>query len=275
MKVQAALRGGENRTDIRTKALVEAFLRHHQGVEIISRADHADADLLIQTGFAPSRALMSQIESQKPYIIMEAPFWRDFYDVYEASSWGYNGLAGGAWAPDAPTALRPAPDLQPMKEDDGTILIVGQKPTDHSLRGEDHVRWLLETRNSLPQADFRPHPLMVPPDTLEPICEVLPRYSKVVTFTSTVGAEALVEGCHVRADHRCNLAFGVDEASRPEWHHLLSWRQSTHSGLHEIVPYILGGYEEARALAESGTYEIPRGRIDGKAICERYYRAGL
>jgi hypothetical protein len=37
----------------------------------------------------------------------------------------------------------------------------------------------------------------------------------------------------------------------------------------------MSGYEEARELASQGIQEHPRGRINGQAVCEQYYRSGL
>lgn len=274
MKIAVALRSGPNQTNVRSECIISALKAEGHDVRIMDRAEVVKgADLLIQTGFAPSNALVSQIDQRMPYIIMEAPFWRDYYDVHGASSWGYNGLAGGAWAPSPPDEARPKPELQPIKAGTGPTIIIGQKPTDHSLRGSNHVEWIRNVRAEIPEADFRPHPLMVSPDSLEPIDEVLKRYVRVVTFTSTVGCEALVAGCQVRADHPTSLAYGVDRERRCGWHHSLSWRQSTHDRFGELIPYILSGYEEARDRADRGLVEIPRAKVNGSAVCDAYYSA--
>jgi hypothetical protein len=273
MKIAVALRSGPNQTNVRSECIIPALIAAGHDVEIVDRAEVVKgADLLIQTGFAGSNALRSQIDARMPYIIMEAPFWRDYYDVHASSSWGYNGLAGGAWAPSPPDEDRPKPELKPMKAGTGPTIIIGQKPTDHSLRGSNHVKWITDVRAEIPEADFRPHPLMVSQGSLEPISEVLRRYVKVVTYTSTVGCEALVEGCQVRADHRTNLAYGVGPGHRGEWHHGLSWRQSTHDSFGALVPYILSGYEEARDRANRGLVEHPREKVRDTAQEQAYYK---
>ena len=274
MRVTVHLREGANATNARSEALGAALESAGASVEYLSRATAPkDSDLVVQTGFAPSNALRHAVDARIPYLIAEAPFWRDFYDVHTASSWGYNGLAGGAHAHRAPEEPRPAPKLLPMRKNASGTLIIGQKPTDHSLRGSDHVGWILGVKSEIPEADFRPHPLMVPHGTLEPLAEVLGDYGRIITYTSTVGAEALVAGCEVRADHRCSLAYGVTD--REAWHHELSWRQAPHNRFSELGVHILSGYEEAKARAEAGLVETPREKVDGKAICERYYRSGL
>jgi hypothetical protein len=273
MRIAVALRSGPNLTNPRSECLIPALEALGHRVDRIDRGEVVKgADLLIQTGFAGSNALRSQIDNELPYLIMEAPFWRDFYDVHEASSWGYNGLAGGAYAPQAPNDERPRPPLKPMKAGAGPTIIIGQKPTDHSLRGSNHVEWIRSVRAEIPSADFRPHPLMVPSDTLEPIATVLERYVQVVTYTSTVGCEALVAGCQVRADHGSNLTCGVTDEYRADWHHGLSWRQSTHDTFGELVPHILSGYDEARSRARLGVVEEPRERVRDKRIEQEYYK---
>ena len=273
MRIAVALRSGPNQTNVRSECIIPALEAAGHDVVIMDRAEVVKgADLLVQTGFAASNALRSTIDQRLPYIIMEAPFWRDYYDVHGASSWGYNGLAGGAWAPSPPDEARPKPELKPVKAGTGPTIIIGQKPTDHSLRGTDHVEWIRNIRAEIPEADFRPHPLMVSPGTLEPIDKVLRRYTQVVTYTSTVGCEALVAGCHVRADHPANLAYGIGEDARGGWHHGLSWRQSTHDSFGELVPFILSGYSEARERAEQGLVEHPREKVRNTAQEQAYYK---
>ena len=251
MRIVAGLRSGPNLTNVRTEALIGPLEEAGHQVEKVGRNEVVKgADLYVQTGFARSAALMSQIDAGLPYIIMEAPFWRDFYYVHGVSSWGYNGLAGGAWVPDPPDKERDKPDLLPVKTGTGPTIVIGQKPTDHSLRGSDHVKWLMDVRSELPEADFRPHPLMVPPGTLEDISTVLERYHKVVCYTSTVGADALLAGCEVRADHPACIARGVTD--REQW-------------LHDL------GYDEARERARLGGMEIPRPKVDGKSVEKAYY----
>ena len=273
MKIVAALREGANKTNARTEAIINALELHGHPVQRIGRHEAPqNADLLIQTGFAPSNALKGQIDANMPYLIMEASPFREL-DVHTHSSWGYNGLANGAYRPQAPDQPRWHPTLQELPEDASGTLIIGQKPTDHSLRGTDHVQWILDAKVHHPTADFRPHPLMVVHGTLRPIGEVLREYKHVITFTSTVGVDAMVAGCQVHAKHHGSFAYDID--SRERRAHDLSWVHSSHSEFYDLIPHILSGYDEARSRAECGDIERPRGRVDGQAICERYYRAGL
>ena len=265
------LRGGENITDLRCLALASG-LEDLSNVRLsyLARGDAAEgADLVIQTGFGRSTALLSAIEQEIPYIIMEAPYWRHI-DCMKYSSWGWNGLAGGAWRPKPTDEPRPHPELQPWKNEGNTI-IFGQKPTDHSLRGTDHVQWILDKMEEYPDAEFRPHPLMVPTHLHTPLKPVLDRCLRAITFNSTVGAEALIAGCYSHPEDEGSTAWKVN--NRHLWLHELSYGQYSHKELEnpKTASLILSGYEEAESRAKGGLQEIPRLRVDGRAVCARYY----
>jgi len=258
---------------MRSEALTDAL--GAKGHQIIRKGRdetiHKDADLYVQTGFAPSTGLLSAIERRIPYIIMEAPVFRSF-DLDTHSSWGYNGLQGGAWHPPTPEEERDKPELQPSHG--GAKLIIGQKPTDHSLRGSDHVEWIRTKRLALPEADFRPHPLMVPRASLEPIESVLGAYGEVFTYSSTVGVDAVVAGCKAYADSEYSL-LRYYTGSREDFTHELSWWQAHHSGYNQLIEYILSGYAEAKDRISRGLCEIPTGRVNGQSIQQRYHQLVL
>jgi hypothetical protein len=272
MKVAVGLRVGPNKTNMRSESLSEALGDAGHSINTIGRGTPVPAhtDLYVQSGFAGSTALLSAIEQRIPYIIMEAPVFRSF-DLETHSSWGYNGLQGGAWRPPTPSGSRDKPELQPLK-DGGKQLIIGQKPTDHSLRGTDHVNWITEKRLLLPEADFRPHPLMVPPDYQETIEVALSRYGEVFTYSSTVGVDAVVAGCKAHADSERSLLRHY-RGDRSEFLHELSWYGAAHSEYRELVPYILSGYDEAAGLMADGHCERPRGQVDGAQITRRYHKS--
>lgn len=272
MKVAVHLKGHQTITNQRSECLGKLLEKRGHDVVWTTRDQlvQDDTDLTIQTCFAPSIALRDAIDKQTPFLIMEAPYFRDFYDKNAAGAFGYNGLAGGSWRPVPPKEKRPHPELLPMKTE-GRTLIVGQKPTDLSLRGSDHVQWLLDRFEEFPDADFRPHPLMVwPVNMLKPIAEVLEGYQRVITYNSTVGVDARIAGCEVRIDGPCSLAE-MGEMSRQEWIHDLSWAQANYAEYEVLVDYIMGGYDEAKARMESGLHELATVRARGAAIQSRYY----
>ena len=268
--MSVGLRAGYNNTNKRSESFSEALGAAGHSIHTIGRVSgvSADTDLYVQTGFNATSSLRSAIDQKIPYIIMEAPVFRSF-DLETHSSWGYNGLQGGAWRPPAPSAERPSPDLIPRHG--GGQLIIGQKPTDHSLRGSDHAEWIHSKRLALPEADFRPHPLMVPNGSLVPIEEALRDYGEVFTYSSTVGVDAVLAGCKAHADSEQSLLQHYT-GCRESFTHELSWWQAEHDSYGPLVDYILSGYEEARDRIRRGLYETPRGKVDGQAVTARYYQ---
>lgn len=229
-----------------------------------------DTELTIQTCFAPSPAIHHAIDNQIPFLIMEAPHFRSFYDKQISASWAYNGLAGGGWRPHAGIDARPRPELQPMRTE-GKTLIIGQKPMDLSLRGSDHIQWLLDRFEEFPEADYRPHPQMIERHKVTPIEDGLVGYKDVILYNSTSVVDATIAGCTVRVDGPCSLG-PKEGVSREEWIHDLSWSTAKYADFEEIVDNILGGYEEAKDRMQSGLHELARIPTDGNAIQQRYYR---
>jgi hypothetical protein len=273
MEISVHLRGGDNVTDMRTVALAKGISYLPHTVRVRSRGESAaGADLVVQTGFARSAALVDAIERGIPYLIMEAPCFRDIYDVELASNFTYNGFQGGGTRPKAGKEPRKAPELQELRTE-GSTLIMAQKPTDHSLRGSDHIAWLQEKLNEYPEAELRHHPIMVPPGHNEPIAVALSKCKRAITYTSTTAIDSGIAGCQTICEHPASE--GWRGGDREEWLHRLSWSTFTHSelGTDDVAAYILTGYEEAKANASEGLQEIPREKEDGAAICRRYYRA--
>lgn len=273
LKVTVALRSGENKTNRRSLALAQGLYLAGCQIKEISRAQQVPkCDLLIQTGFSPSESLKSAISEGIPYLIAEAPVFRDMYDVDGASNFTYCGLAGGGYRPPAPQEERRKPALEPLKTTGGT-LIIGQKPTDHSLRGSDHVQWLLDKQQEYPTARLRQHPLMVNPEELPPLEYDLSNCRKAITYTSTTCIEAYAMGLEIVAE---GLGSEYrDDISREELFHELSWSTFTHSELRarDVGRHIKSGYAQALEMAKAGNQEQPREKLDGKSVCERYYRA--
>lgn len=272
LEVSVHIRGGTNRTDMRSLAFATGLESSGHTVTYRSRGERSQGDdLVVQTGFARSEAILGAIEQEVPYLIMEAPVFRDFYDINKASNFTYNGLAGGGTRPIPGTEPRPHPPLH-QGYGEGT-LIIGQKPTDHSLRGADHIQWIKDKLVEYPDAAFRHHPLMVMPGDQVSLDAALANAGRVVTWNSTAGVDALFAGCRV-------IVEGPGSEVRPgeprvEAAHRLSWSTFTHDELVSlpVVHTILEGYEEAEANAKAGLQEIPRERVNGRAVCQRYYRA--
>lgn len=276
MHIAVHLRGGRNLTNVRSEAIAQGMEAAGHKVTFYERCvpSARTDDLTVQTGFGRTPAIMEAIERGKPYLIMEAPFWRGDGNVHTTSSFGYNGLAGGAFRPAAPSSERPHPPLRSLKTE-GSTIIFGQKPTDHSLRGHNHARWITAKITEHPGAEFRPHPLMVPEGSLETLESALERCLHAITFSSTVGAEALINGCISLPECPGSTAYQVTD--RESWIHELSWGQFSHLELisEEVANHVLSGFAEGRERARDGLQEIPREKLDGTAIQREYNRTLL
>ena len=273
MKVSVHLRPTDTASNKRSECIADGLRALGHDVVVMGKGERSNADLVIQTAFARSNAVMSAIDRGVPYLVMEAGPFRPWTDIHTTSSFNYNGLAGGAFRPPPLEAPRWHPEPQPWKTEGGTI-IIGQKPTDKSLRGVDYVEWLQDVTARYPEAEFRHHPLMVL-ETRETIHEALERNKRCVVYTSTTAVDASVQGLEVIVE---GPGCWWDPAKdRDEQLRELSYAAFQHGEYRtkEVAAYVMSGYDEARARAEAGLYEIPRGKVDGVEICNRYYQLGL
>ncbi len=230
------------------------------------------ADLVVVKGLSASKPLRWAVENRVPYIILEEPYWRPSQDfILLNTSYAYNGYAGMGFYPATPDEERLKPKLRPWKHS-GSTVIFGQKPDDYSLRGHDHIQWIKDKQEQYPGAELRHHPLMMPgKENPESLISVLDRTHRAITYTSTVGAEALIYGCESRPEGAGSSAYGVK--GRHEWLHAMSWRQFSNGELGQVeaVKHILSAYDEARERAKGGLVETPRDKVV-RGINEGSYR---
>lgn len=265
MKVACHLRAGTNTTNIRSESLCKGLKALGHELVYRPRDSLSNADLVVQTGFNATTAILDAIERGVPYLIMEAPPFRTLCPVETWSSFGYNGLAGGAYRPEPLDDVRPSPTLHEERTT-GSTLIIGQNPTDHSLRGSDHVGWLEEKARQYPEASIRHHPLMVvSQDTIE---EALEDVHRLVAYCSTAAVDGGIRGCDVRVEGQG--CWWDPSEDREKQVHRLSWAAYTHKELEtpEVAEYILSGYDKAC----EHTQEIPRGKVNGRAIQREYHK---
>ncbi|MHC4372426.1 MAG: hypothetical protein ACYSW8_32895 [Planctomycetota bacterium] len=251
-KTVIALRDNPSRTN-------ERLVHAAQGLDVVETTRERpvkDADLYIQAGFQISPCLEDAMERGIPFLILENGCWHG-PDKIQTYTIGYNGLNGCSFMPKVPPLERPKPDLRPMKpRDSGRTTIFGQLPGDKSLRGLDMAKWVRETCISHPDATFRPHPYTVPSweqRALEPFQDCLDATSLAITYSSTVGAECLIQGIETVAEHPGSFAYPF-EGDREAWLHWLSWRHWTFDEEFDWK-WCLSGYEEARERAQRGLYD--------------------
>lgn len=261
MKVAAYIRGNESRTNDRVKHFGGAL-----GAEFSTREVPIECDLAIQAGFQISPAMKDAMDRGIPFIILENPVWH-YGDKLCTYTWAYNGLNGLGYCPPPDGRVhRPSPTLSPWKDPfEGQITVFGQVEHDKALRGADIYAWAEFVQEVLPGAVFREHPVMVDArfEEVGSFEECLARTSLAVTYSSTVGAEAVIAGIPTVAFNEGSLAYPVsthnlwDEPITPdraEWLYGLSYRHWS-VGEPLDIEYILSGYDEARAQAERGDYD--------------------
>jgi len=260
MKIAAYLRSNDSRTNDRVHHFAAAL-----GAELTYRDRPVECDLAIQAGFQISPAMKDAMDRDVPFIILENPVWGKEEGNYVFS---YNGLARGGTVPNCDELpFRFHPPLYSWKDwEGGQTTIFGQVENDKALRGADIYRWVEGCEEVLPRAVFRPHPVTLSrPDQAnqESFEETLKKTHLAITYTSTVGSQAVIAGIPTIACHEGSLAWDVSSHSLSEapvtpdrelWIHRLAYR---HINLNEAVPveYILSGYDEARANAEAGKYD--------------------
>lgn len=254
MKITAHIRGTDCASDRKVKHFAEGL-----GARLESRNAPVESDLVIQWGYKPTPALAGAQEKGTPFIILENGVWGERSRTY---SWAYNGLHNRGYVPTPPVGRsRYAPELGQWKDPhDGDWIIFGQVENDRSLEGGDVYAWAEYMQERWPQATFREHPKMLSEtqaSAQEPFEDALDRCSLAITYSSTVGPQAVIRGIPTVAASTLSLATDVsgrtvletvDEPwrNRRQWIHELSWR---HIYMEEDVPaaYILSGYEYALA----------------------------
>jgi hypothetical protein len=192
-----------------------------------------------------------------PIIILENPVWH-YGDKLSSYTWGYNGLNGLGMAPSCPASeSRPHPPLRAERHpEEGAQIIFGQVEGDKALRGKSNAEWIEEARLEYPEAEVRPHPVMIDSrfETLENFDDCMDRCGLAITYSSTVGAEAVIRGIKTISKHPGSWSYGYEQEGRENWIRRLSWRHWSTS--EEIdVDWILGGYEAAKVVAEAGYYD--------------------
>ena len=243
MRVPSARKGTDNRVQ---------HVGDQLGATYHARTQPVMCDLAIHHGYKESDAMVFCKEHGIPVLITEIGVWHNPGEFTYGI--GYNGLNNLAFMPEPPAEERSKPSLRPWKGDAGVTTIFGQKPGDAALRGLDMDVWVKDMLRAYPGAEYRPHPILLEdPSTAEPLEEVFDRTSFAVTYTSTVGPQAVIAGITTFAHHPGSYAYDV-AYDREEWLHKLSYRMID-LGKPIPVDYILSGYEEARERAKAGLWD--------------------
>lgn len=157
-----------------------------------------------------------------PWIIVERGFVRR-EDYWSVGIGGINGRADFAVPADCDGRRAEALHAAPAEigwERDGYLLVAGQVPWDVSVQDTDHVAWCRETVDRVKrlgfEVRFRPHPLARGTDydvaavqDTRALAETLGGARAVVTWSSTLGVDALLAGVPVIAMNRGSMAWPI------------------------------------------------------------------
>lgn len=258
-------------TDRAVRIVTEAL-----GGTVRSKRDIAGGgDAIVVWGWKPTRPETKRaIQDGVPVIVLENVLWNRT-TTWDTFSVCWNGLHGGGWIPEPGKADRYHPELKPWKSGrEKRITIFGQLPYDASLRGFDMEAWLQVTERELSilypgrEVVVRPHPASFPSweGTLpnnETLQECFDRTDLAVTFSSTTGGEAVIEGIPTITLHPGSLAWDVSAhrlnaapytPDREEWIRKMSYR---HWHVSEAFDgeWFMSEYDRALAQARRGEYD--------------------
>ncbi len=237
-----------------------------------------DANLLIQWGFKPTKAMRSAIFNKIPFVIVDMGYF-DWSDDPQANrsnrySISINGLHGTSMQLDGVYDLppRPHPKVMPWRTErkGKEVLVLGQMPGDAALRGADIEAWM--NRAATEAADVfkmktikRPHPRMLNPwePTLPPLEDTFKDTHVYVTYSSTAAVQTVLAGVPTIAMHPCSPAYRMSAhrmsrqifPGREAWAHDLSHREYAlldDKDCDAACDYIIRGFEQGLGPAALG-----------------------
>ncbi len=211
-------------------AFAAGLARHGIKAKRVEGFVPTECDLAVFWGHSAQKSpIMAQCEH---YLVMERwYFGPDFKQV----SLGFDGLNGQAnflnenSPPDRWEKW--GPELKPWNPEGEYSLVVGQVQKDNACNHVNMAAWYDEQIASLDgPVVFRPHPkdasYLVPSGahfSNNPLPVDLAGAKRVVTFSSTVGVDALIAGKPVTAADSISMVYvGID---REQWAHNLAYCQ--------------------------------------------------
>jgi hypothetical protein len=224
-------------------------LRRH-GIEATVSEAPRPCDLLVLWGTHRQEAIVEQKARGGEICILERGYIGDRHQWTSVSfGGGLNNRATFRGPLDDPSGWERlfAGSMKPWRTPEGYALLIGQVPTDMSVR---HIRiegWYRATARQLSQAGwqvrFRPHPDAVrrgvvhQPMPDAPLLggsldDALAGAGLVVTFNSNTGVDAILAGCPVVTMDEGAMAWpvasheiGIAMPCRQKWAQAMAWKQ--------------------------------------------------
>ena len=226
-----------------------------------------NCDLYVQHGWKLTPALQEAMDSLIPYIALDSGYFDPRGSTFSISINGFHGLSMPVDVTGLPE--RPKPELQPWRAGGEFVYVFGQLTGDRAVRGQNMETWPNITARQAAEAyglpvRIRPHPFTISSweEPLPPLSKVWPECAVAVTWTSSVGVQAIVAGVPSVALHPaspiCVVAapsFGIERPDREAWQHELSYRQYGFTELDAAKAYILHAYEPPADAASRDEYD--------------------
>lgn len=250
-------------------------LRDVLGGDVIlySEKTPLDTTLLVHWGFKATPALSSAIAAGIPFVILDRGYFEpNRVDRVSISFNGHHGLSMPVDVLDRPP--RPAPQYHEWRSDGEYVLVCGQVEDDASLRGIDVDAWMNRVAGAAIDAlgmpvIKRPHPKQLQPwerGTLPSWDKALAGAAVCVTYSSTMGVQAVLAGVPTVAMHKASPAYSMASpslairkpAGRAAWVHTLSWREyDLTDGADTAVAaqYIRDAYPAVAKAAAAGEFD--------------------
>lgn len=213
------------------------LIKHGIEKEVSQYGDPMDHDLLVfwGHGWRNEKLRNEQIAKGRHYLVMERGF---FQDRFLHTSLGFDGLNGRAcflnhsshpsrWSPHSHL-------LKPWNPRGNYYLLIGQVPGDNSCNHVDINKWCAQVRADADMpVMFRPHPLVEESKTS--LAKDMAGAAAVITFSSTVGVDAMLAGKPVIAYDPMSMVYGIAghdvsevsrvEPDREQWAYDLAYTQ--------------------------------------------------
>ena len=232
--------------------------------------DVDDVDLYLQWGYRLTPALDSVVKARKPFVVVDGGFFHDRDQHFGLNINGFQKYGQPAFIKTT-GARTERPRVEPWREAGDLIIVYGQVPTDRSLRGLDHDKWVEQTCDALEDyypnhtVGVRPHPKSVKPALkLPPMDAAYDRLHLAVTYTSTAGVQTCMAGIPTLVGHPAAIAAPVASHTlsrlrwpgRENWADRLTWFQYADGEAEAAAEFLMSNFSHIQRQAELGLYDL-------------------
>lgn len=179
------------------------------------------ADLVVIWSHKEREIIQQQQVIKKDYLVLEMPYVGNRKEWVSA---GFNGLNGRADFQNQDVLIERFQKnflnlLQPWKDQEGYVLVMGQVPGDESLRNVNYAQWVNAVidyyENAGYEVKFRPHPqarhvnMAVEKSIVGDFYGALAGARQCITFNSSAGVLSVLNGIPTIAVDKGSMAWDV------------------------------------------------------------------